>query len=68
MAQRPDTRPGPIRHGPYPELGWPAVLVGWLIGAVLAVSISYASLILGFSIAQAARAYYARRSNWPSTA
>jgi putative OPT family oligopeptide transporter len=50
MAQRPDTRPGPIRHGPYPELGWPAVLVGWLIGAVLAVSISYASLILGFSI------------------
>jgi putative OPT family oligopeptide transporter len=40
----------PVRHGPYPELTWPAVLVGWLLGGVIAVSIGYASLILGFSI------------------
>ena len=40
----------PIRHGPYPELTWPAVLVGWLLGCLIAVSIGYASLILGFSI------------------
>lgn len=40
----------PIRYGPYPELTWPAVLVGWLLGAMIAVSIGYASLILGFSI------------------
>ncbi len=40
----------PIRHGPYPELTWPAVLVGWCLGTVIAISIGYASLILGFSI------------------
>ena len=40
----------PVRHGPYPELTLPAVLVGYLLGAVIAVSIGYASLILGFSI------------------
>jgi len=40
----------PIRHGPYPELTWPAVLVGWFLGCLIAVSIGYASLILGFSI------------------
>ncbi len=40
----------PIRHGPYPELTWPAVLIGYLLGAVIAVSIGYAALILGFSI------------------
>lgn len=40
----------PLRHGPYPELTWPAVLVGWFLGAIIAVSIGYASLILGFSI------------------
>ncbi len=34
----------------YPELTVTAVLVGYLIGALLAVSIGYASLILGFSI------------------
>ena len=39
-----------IRRGPYPELTWPAILVGWLIGAVIATSIGYAALILGFSI------------------
>ncbi len=42
---------GVVRSGPYPELGWTAIVVGWLIGAVLAISIGYAALILGFSIA-----------------
>lgn len=40
----------PIHRGPYPELTWPAVIVGWFLGAIIAVSIGYASLILGFSI------------------
>lgn len=39
-----------IRHGAYPELSIPAVLVGYFLGAVIAVSIGYAALILGFSI------------------
>lgn len=39
-----------VRRGPYPELTWPAVIVGWLIGSIIAVSIGYAALILGFSI------------------
>ncbi|MCS7466921.1 OPT/YSL family transporter [Stieleria sp. ICT_E10.1] len=40
----------PVRHGPYPEFTWTAVLVGWAIGALIAVSIGYAALILGFAI------------------
>lgn len=40
----------PIRHGAYPELTLPGVLVGYLLGALIAVSIGYASLQLGFSI------------------
>ena len=40
----------PIRRGPYPELTWTALLVGWMLGILIAVSIGYASLILGFSI------------------
>jgi len=39
-----------IRHGAYPELTLPALLIGYLLGAVIAVSIGYAALILGFSI------------------
>ena len=39
-----------IRTGPYPELTWTAIFVGWAIGALIAVSIAYAALILGFSI------------------
>jgi len=35
---------------PYPELTWVAVLVGYGLGALITVSIGYASLILGFSI------------------
>ena len=34
----------------YPELTWYAVIVGWFLGAIIAVSIGYAALILGFSI------------------
>ncbi len=40
----------PIRNGPYPELTWQAILVGYAIGSLLALSIGYASLKLGFSI------------------
>ena len=35
---------------PYPELTWLAVVIGWFLGAIIAVSIGYAALILGFSI------------------
>ena len=40
--------PAPAR--PYPELTWIAVVIGWFLGAIIAVSIGYAALILGFSI------------------
>lgn len=39
-----------IRRGPYPELTLPAILVGYFLGAIIALSIGYASLKLGFSI------------------
>ena len=39
-----------IKKGPYPELTWTAVLVGWAIGALITISIAYAALVLGFSI------------------
>ncbi len=39
-----------IRTGPYPELTPTAVIVGYILGALITVSIGYASLILGFSI------------------
>ena len=35
---------------PYPELTWVAVSVGWFLGVIIAISIGYAALILGFSI------------------
>ncbi|MGB7450822.1 MAG: OPT/YSL family transporter, partial [Lysobacterales bacterium] len=41
---------GVVRTGPYPELTVTAVFVGYFLGAVIAVSIGYAALILGFSI------------------
>ena len=40
----------PLRLGPYPELTWPAILVGYILGILITLSIGYASLILGFSI------------------
>jgi len=39
-----------IRTGPYPELTLTAILVGYGLGIIIALSIGYASLILGFSI------------------
>ena len=39
-----------VRYGPYPELTMPAVLVGYFLGAIIAISIGFASLTLGFSI------------------
>lgn len=39
-----------IRRGPYPELTLPAIIVGYLLGSIITLSIGYASLILGFSI------------------
>ncbi len=50
MTATVDPRGRPIRRGPYPELTWSGVLVGYGLGALIAVSIGYASLILGFSI------------------
>lgn len=42
----------PAKHStaPYPELTWIAVIVGWFLGCIIAISIGYAALILGFSI------------------
>ncbi len=34
----------------YPELTWTAVSIGWILGVIIAISIGYAALILGFSI------------------
>ena len=39
-----------VRRGPYPEFTWTAVFVGWGVGFLIAISISYAALKLGFSI------------------
>ncbi|MCH7547984.1 MAG: OPT/YSL family transporter [Candidatus Krumholzibacteriota bacterium] len=39
-----------IRPGPYPELTFPGLFVGYFLGVLITVSIAYASLILGFSI------------------
>jgi putative OPT family oligopeptide transporter len=40
----------PIRHGDYPEITLPAIVVGYGLGILIALSIGYAALILGFSI------------------
>ncbi len=50
MAKSTSTEKRPIRHGAYPELTIPAVVVGYFLGAIITLSIGYASLILGFSI------------------
>ena len=50
MAQSERSAERLIRSGPYPELTLTAVLVGYGLGALITVSIGYASLILGFSI------------------
>ncbi len=41
---------GRIKRGAYPELTFPALAVGYVIGILIAISIGYASLVLGFSI------------------
>lgn len=48
MAEQHDSRI--LRTGPYPELTLTAVFVGYGLGILIAVSIGYASLRLGFSI------------------
>ena len=40
----------PVTGRVYPELTWTAVIIGWILGVVIAISIGYAALILGFSI------------------
>lgn len=45
-----DTDKRIIRTGPYPELTPTAVIVGYILGVLITLSIGYASLILGFSI------------------
>ncbi len=50
MSHVTDTPSGPITTGAYPELSKQAIFVGYFLGVVLALSISYASLRLGFSI------------------
>jgi putative OPT family oligopeptide transporter len=39
-----------VANRAYPELTWTAVIVGWFLGVIIAISIGYAALILGFSI------------------
>jgi putative OPT family oligopeptide transporter len=48
MSDAPTVSPATGRT--YPELTWTAVIVGWFLGCIIAVSIGYAALILGFSI------------------
>ena len=42
--------PSSVTGRAYPELTWTAVVVGWILGVIIAISIGYAALILGFSI------------------
>ncbi|MEZ5331118.1 MAG: OPT/YSL family transporter [Thermoanaerobaculia bacterium] len=39
-----------VRHGTYPEFTWAGILTGYVIGSLIAISIGYLSLKLGFSI------------------
>ncbi|QDP02861.1 oligopeptide transporter OPT family protein [Thalassotalea sp. PS06] len=51
MADKPkSTSDGPLSYGPYPELSKYAIFVGYFLGVIIAISIGYASLKLGFSI------------------
>jgi len=38
------------RGAVYPELTWHGVITGWVLGVIIAASIGYAALKLGFSI------------------
>ncbi len=50
MTDQTATVEGPITRGAYPELSGYAIVVGYILGVVIALSIGYASLTLGFSI------------------
>lgn len=50
MTDQAATANGPLTRGAYPELSPHAVIVGYVLGVVIALSIGYASLTLGFSI------------------
>ena len=49
MAMSKDGRDRIIRRGPYPELTLTALLVGYVLGILITISMGYACLILGFS-------------------
>jgi putative OPT family oligopeptide transporter len=49
VAEAQGSGPKVIRRGPYPELTWVAVLVGYGLGVLITISMGYACLILGFS-------------------
>ena len=49
MAKGSDSSEGIIRTGPYPELTWTAIIVGYILGVLITISMGYACLILGFS-------------------
>lgn len=51
MADQEGSENRVVRRGAYPELTVTGLVVGYLLGAVITVSVGYASLILGFSIA-----------------
>lgn len=50
MSQESVASQGPITRGAYPELSPQAVIVGYFLGVIIAISIGFASLKLGFSI------------------
>lgn len=50
MTDQTATAEGPITRGAYPELSGYAIVVGYILGVIIALSIGYASLTLGFSI------------------
>ena len=50
MAKPPGGDARPVRSGPYPELTFPGLFVGYFLGVLICISITYAALILGFSI------------------
>ncbi len=50
MKHEVDSEGRVIRRGKYPELTFPALIIGYILGAVITISIGYSSLILGFGI------------------
>ncbi len=50
MSQETAVSQGPLTRGAYPELSPQAVLVGYFLGVIIALSIGFAALKLGFSI------------------